>query len=434
MGAVVALPRFSPRSVVDDFYWAYFAVLFLSSVLDLGFERLAAPVVARSRGTSTSLAASPLMAARLCSVPLTAVALWLLYIVVHVQLPVAAWWGSLGWVVAAQIETLSFSLLRAREHSQPESLITPFTRGLQAVVLLLMASAGAGVTGLVVAMAAVEAVATGIVTVIVGREWRVSTRDVAALPWRLLGLYTGVELIAITYLRVDTLLAGVLLGASIGATYSLVYRVVDGVVGLATPSLLLLFPRATDLVTEGRGVRELRSQAAHFVPPVALALAGATMTGVGPLAAIVPRIDEGAPALRLLLVSVPLFLLSTTEMHLRSAEGRNAEVVTIGATVLGINVVANVVLIPRYELIGAAVALMIAELIQITVLTFTSYLRGEGLVRASVVQTLGCAVLLAIAIAANNGADVLGTAAAIIVTVGAGAVFARRVVKMRVTS
>src|SRR5438105_1396694 len=93
MVAVLALPRFASRPVVDDFLWVYFAVLFLSSILNLGLERLAGPVIARAGDVSTSRAISPLMAGRVCSTPLTAAALWLLFTVVHVRLPITAWWA-----------------------------------------------------------------------------------------------------------------------------------------------------------------------------------------------------------------------------------------------------------------------------------------------------------------------------------------------------
>ncbi len=407
MGAVLALPRLVPRDVFDGFMWLYFSVLFLSSVLNLGLERAVAPVISRSGDTRPPGAATPLLLARLATIPLTAASLMILLAVVGVHVPTAAWWAGLVWVVAVQVQGVPLAALRATSSARLESAVVVSSRTAQAVVLVLLASMGAGLTSLVATLAAIEVVAAVVLTGAMHVDWCQARHFARDLPWRLLLAYTGVELVAFSYLRVDTVLVGSIVGPSDGATYSLVYRVVDALVALATPSLLLLFPRAVSVVASGRPLDELRRWAGVLVPRLALLVAVATMIGCGLVARSVPHFDAGLETLRLLIVSVPLFLFTATELHLRSAEGRNAQVVWLGVATLCVNVVLNIWWIHALGLAGAAWALIAAETLQ--VIALASFFRIRGAPRRPPLVVLGgTAVILAIALLLNAGYPVAG--------------------------
>jgi Na+-driven multidrug efflux pump len=116
----------------------------------------------------------------------------------------------------------------------------------------------------------------------------------------------------------------------------------------------------------------------------------------------VPQFDEGLATLRLLIVSVPLFFFSATELHLRSAEGRNGQVLRLGFATLCVNVALNLWWIHVFGLTGAAWALIAAETLQVVVLATVLRERGTPLQPALVVLG-GSAMILASAVLLNAG-------------------------------
>ncbi len=418
MGAVVALPRLSERGVVDDFLWVYFASLFLTSILDLGLERVAAPLVARARWAPLGATLRPLLVVRAASAPVTLAALAVLFAVVGVDLPAPAWALSFVWVVAVQVQGVVFAGLRAGEKPRLEPVLGLTTRLVEAVALVALAAGGAGVTGLVAAMALVESVGAVVALRALGPRPVLASASVTALPWRTLAVYTGVEVLALAYLRVDVVLVGALVGSGPGATYALVYRVIDALVGLATPVLLLLFPYAARKVWAGHRLTDVRERALRLLPAGAAVAAAVTVFAVAPIAAAVPRFGEGLEAVRLLLVSVPLYFANAIELHLRSAEDRNGEVLAIGAGVLGVNVALNLVLIPLLGLEGAAWALIVTEVLQLLAIVVWAGKKGAdrsvtrwGAVALAYAAALALAVLLV-----NAGAAPAGALVALMVT------------------
>jgi O-antigen/teichoic acid export membrane protein len=402
MCAVLVLPRLVSREVFDGFMWLYFSVLFLSSILNLGLERAVAPVINRAGDTGPPGAATPLLLARFVTLPLTALSLTVLLRVVGVQVPFGAWCAGLVWVFAVQVQGVPLAALRATSTTRLEAVAAVVSRTAQGLSLLLLAWMGAGLTSLVGALAAIEVAATLVVTGAMHVDWRQARQFTRDLPWRLLVAYTAVELVAFSYLRVDTVIVGAIVGPSAGATYTLVYRVVDALVALATPSLLLLFPRAVSIVASGGQLDALRRRTGLLVPRLALLVAVATMIGCGLVARSVPRFDEGLETLRLLIVSVPLYLFSATELHLRSAEDRNGQVLWLGLATLCLNVALNIWFVHALGLPGAAWALIVAETLQVVALG--TFLRLRGTPQRPVAVVLGgTAVTLAMALLLNAG-------------------------------
>lgn len=407
--AVLVLPRFASRDVVDGFVWAYFSALFLSSLLNLGLERAMASTVAQAPLDRAARTAGMLLLARGLSTPMTIASLWLLFEIVGVRVSVLAWWSAVVWIVAIQIEGVAFALLRVMRRAHVEPVLALVIRFAQSACLLLLAYRGASLGVLVAVVAGLEALAAGWGLAAAARGWELSRVSLAGLPWRLLCVYTAVELLAFSYLRIDTVFVGRLLGEGAGATYGLVYRVIDAMTALATPTLLLVFPHAARLVAEGKGVGQLRRTASRVVPRAALVLALVVLGLAGVLAAVVPRIAEGVDALRLLIATVPLLYFSAFEMHLRSAEDRNGNVLATGVIVLTVNVVLNLMLIPAHGMTGAAWALVLAEVAQLSVIVITSGpgvpMLADGLVAGLVL--LGMVVVAALANAGQTAPAVL---------------------------
>ncbi|MGH9181019.1 MAG: hypothetical protein ACRDY5_04820, partial [Acidimicrobiales bacterium] len=169
-GALLVLPRLAPRGVVDDFLWAFFATLFLTSILNLGLERVVGVLVARRPGEALAGALQPVLVARACSTLLTVVSLWALYRFVGVSLPAPAWALSVAWIVAVQVQGVTFSGLRAAGRTTLEPWLAGSSRLAEAVAVVVLARAGVGIVGLVGAMAAVEvAVAVASLTAVGSR-------------------------------------------------------------------------------------------------------------------------------------------------------------------------------------------------------------------------------------------------------------------------
>lgn len=416
-GALVVLARLTDRDAFDAFVWAYTAELLVSSILNLGLERLTANRV----GTTRTLAGVPaILAARLLTLPLTAAAVLGLVAFVHVRLPLGAMALTVLWTGAVQVQGVLFAALRGIGQPRAEAVLATMVRCTQATALLGTAAASGSVTALVAAVALPEVfLAIGLVSRLptiagvaspAGLPGRLPTTarlaSPAGLPLRLLGAYTLIEVLAFAYLRVDALVIGRLLGPGPGATYVLAYRILDGLTALLTPFLLYLFPAASRAAVTPGGVRALRGPLLAWAPVVATAIAAPVLVVSGSLHLLTDRFAEAGPVLRVLVVTLPLYAFSAIELHLRSAEGRNRSPIAVGAALLVLNVGLNVALVPRFGIIAAAWVLVACELLQAIVLG-TALRRAEelrsGLTRAALAVTL-----LAIAAAASVDGGVRG--------------------------
>lgn len=422
-GALVLLARLADRPVFDAFVWAYTAELLVSSILNLGLERLTANRVGITRAT-TELPG--ILAARLLSLPLTAVAVAGLIAFVHVDLPVMALTLTVVWTAAVQVQGVLFAALRAMGRPRTEAGLAMGVRGVQAAALLTAAALSGSVTALVAVVAFPEVVLGAWLVLRVPTSGKVASPS--ALPMRLLGAYTLIEVLAFAYLRVDALVIGRLLGPGPGATYVLAYRILDGLTALLTPFLLYLFPAASRAAREPGGLRALRRSLLGWAPVAATTIAAPILVASDAARhLLVERFAEAGPVLLVLVVTLPLYAFSAIELHLRSAEGRNRLPIAMGAGLIVLNVGLNVVLVPRSGIVAAAWVLVACELLQAIVLAVSvGRVREEpgGLARAAVgVTLLGVAAALAVRL---GMAAALAPLAGALVVSGWSAVVLRR--------
>ena len=338
------------------FLWAYFAQLVVSSLLNLGLERLTARdvgVTPRDAGRIVGAA----LCYRLVSAPLTALGLGGTFLLVGVDIPPPAFVAVLAWTLVVQAQGVVFAGMRARGDVNAEAVIVFGSRAVQAGVLELLAIAGAGPVALLGALAAIDG--GGLVVALLRLRPSAGQR-LNATQRRLLATYTMIELLGFAYLRADLLIAGRLLGQHAGATYGLAYRVLDAMAALLTPTLLVLFP-AVAALTATRGDFGVLHRRLMAIVSVGALIAGAAILLV-PLSGVVsPRLEEATPVLRLLLASVPITFAVGIEIHVASASGENAKVAQIGALVLVANIVGNLVVVPRFGAVGAALVLNASE-------------------------------------------------------------------------
>lgn len=422
LGAVLFLPRLTATGIVEGFIWSSFIVLFVSSVLNLGLERATAIVIGgqHTQRPGGAGAFRSLLTTRLLSLPVTLIAVVLVNAIAGADLsPVTLLWTTV-WTAAVQVQGVVFAAHRAlclRTH-EPVAAFTG--RVVQAGLLVTLADAGADLAVMVAGMALVDAV----VAVLAVRSVRVpnaaSTHWRMSLDWADLRIFTLLELVGFAYLRADALLVARLVDSSAGATYNLMYRIVDAATGLATPFILVLFPAAAGLVASGVGVSAVRRRAARTAPAAGVVVAVGVLLASVVLIDFVPALREAAPALHVLLAAIPLYFFSAFELHLRSAEGRNAPILALSGTVLAVNVLLNLWLIPVYGLRGAGTALLLTECLQAAwiLLTGRQALVGTRCVGAFLAGSVLYLLLLGVAIEHDQvvlaaGAGLVGVAASL---------------------
>ncbi len=403
---VLLLPRYVGTHDLDAFLWVYFAQLLVSSLLNLGLERFTARELAGGDGPRRSAVAAAGLQGRLWSAPLTPLVLWVVLAFVHVHLPAQGWIAATAWTLAVQVQGVLFAALRAADRVRAEATIAFFGRVVQTAVLVALATSGAGLSSLLWSVAAVDVAVAVAAFVLVVRL--IGYGRAAPLPMRKLVLYTVLEISVFAYLRADLVIVGRLLGANDGATYGLGYRLLDALVGLAGPAILVLFAYASGHALRGRGMADTRRRAEALLPHLGVALAAFAMLAVTPLVAVLPRLEETAPALRVLLASLPMTYLVGVEAHLLSAEDRNTVVVIVAAATLLLNIGLNLVLVPHFGMLGAAAALFATEVAQVTGLV-----RGadEAGVRRAAIEAAPTVILLLLGgIALNRDTPALGVA------------------------
>jgi O-antigen/teichoic acid export membrane protein len=380
--------------------WAYFAQLLVSSVLDLGLERYAASAVAASDDRSSARIVGTVVWSRLVTAPMTPLALGLVLTVVRVHLGATGWAALVVWTLAVQWQGSLFAALRGRGDVRIEATTVLLGRLVQCAAVVVGGIAGADAVMLLALVAAVD-------VAMAARAWLGASRRIGVSygdrpPYRLLATYTLLEVLVFAYLRADLLIVGRLLGAGTGATYGLAYRFVDALVALSTPALLVLFAHSSEVAARGAGVDEVRRRVHGLLPHFGVLFAAGAIASVGVLSHVVPRIGDAEAALRILLAVVPMTYLIAAEALMLSAEGRNRSVLRVAATALAANVALNVVFVPHYGMVGAAVVLAVCELGQASAFARVAPTRGLRAVSGPV------ALLFAGAVALNVGAGAVG--------------------------
>ncbi|MSO79887.1 MAG: hypothetical protein EXQ79_09830 [Acidimicrobiia bacterium] len=388
VAAVLALPTLAARVVVTEFTWAYVGMLTLTSLLGLGVERLAMLHVAQRGTQSAADAVRPLVVVRLVTAPIAALALWLLLRFVHVDLPFIAAGFTVVWIVVAQVLVVAAAGLRAIGNTRAEPLVTAITRGSQALALLGLGAAGVGVAGLVAALASIEMLAALALMGALGvGSWRRPPESLMVRSpggWRRAVSLAGIETVGLCYLRADLLLVGHVLGAAAGATYGLLYRVVDGAGGAAGTASLGLFVAAAAGRDGGDQRDGVRARSLAVMPVVAGAIALIAVVAAGPLGDVIPRLGHETGTIRLLMAATPLLVWNALELHVRAARGRHGGVLGIGIVVFVVNLGLCICLVNAHGLAGAAVALLGTEVLQSTLLVAGSTRSECKFVRSTV--------------------------------------------------
>ena len=185
VGVVLALPNVGRPAVVEQFLWAYYGCLIMTSVGGLGFERAAGLAAARNGGNGRA-ALVPLLVLRLATIPLEALGLWLVVRFVGVELPTPTFLVTVVWILGIQLQLPSFSVLRTCGRRTVEPGTWLVIRLVEAPLLLGLAAGGAGSFALVASVAIVECLGAAFAMwAVPGRwQWQSWRFTELELPWR----------------------------------------------------------------------------------------------------------------------------------------------------------------------------------------------------------------------------------------------------------
>jgi O-antigen/teichoic acid export membrane protein len=180
-----------------------------------------------------------------------------------------------------------------------------------------------------------------------------------------LTLGTSHGLAALNY-NFDTIVIGFLLGPMMAGLYSAAYKPVTVMLAMPTTYFIGLFPALSRAHAQNReSFREIATRS------FGLAALGAVPIGIGAFFLAAPIINflfgpayaSAATVLQILSWSAVLVILRGTFRQSLTAAGKaGLDLRCAGASVL-LNVILNLLLIPRYGIIGAAVATLISEVL-----------------------------------------------------------------------
>jgi O-antigen/teichoic acid export membrane protein len=176
------------------------------------------------------------------------------------------------------------------------------------------------------------------------------------------------SIVAMVYARVDLLLLGLWQGELAAGWYGAAYKLWEAL-GLLPASLLeALFPEMSRLSGSPEGFQRLRRlfrRGSQWMLAGGLLLATGGILVAGMLLSLVYGGNgEYAPAIapfRLLLLATPAMFLYLLSGHVLYALGRQRRVTVAMFIVGGLNIVLNLIVIPRWSYLGAAAVALASE-------------------------------------------------------------------------
>jgi len=207
-------------------------------------------------------------------------------------------------------------------------------------------------------------------------SWRALIKE--AMPFAISWAFITV------YFRIDSVLLNLFKGSTDVGLYGSCYRLFEAFVLFSVAYRSVLFPvmaRAADGPAESLGVLCRKSFRLHlmFTVGVAVFMTFEAKQVIGVL--LGPAYVAAAPALVILMWALPGAFMAGTLLHLLAAQRRQSVSARAMAITALFNVMANLVLIPRFSLVGAAATTVASELLSFTLmfLAFSRTVPGIGL-------------------------------------------------------
>ena len=185
---------------------------------------------------------------------------------------------------------------------------------------------------------------------------------------RLIGLALplgGTLLLNYLYFRLDVLLLSWMKSDVAVAQYGLAYRVLEGLMVLPSYVMLALFPTIARSENDRPRLAATIGTALAGLEPAALGMAGLVAIFSREIVVILggQKYAAAAPALAILAVALAISYLSGVYGNALMALGRQRTLLWLSLGPLAANLVVNLALIPPLGVNGAAVALVVSEVI-----------------------------------------------------------------------
>ena len=276
-------------------------------------------------------------------------------------------------VLSAQLVTSPF-LSSARAHLQARQLGPRIAVGdvaLAASILVASALAVAGDLGFEAIAGAVAfgyVAQAGVMTALMRRDvrwaWNATRRS-----WGLLirvSLPFGATMIVnYLYFRLDVVLLSILSGTEDVAVYGLAYRVLEGLMVLPAYFMFALFPEIARLAGDRDRVDGIVRAALLAMEAVALPLVVLFFVLADDIIRVIGDRDfaEAGWVLRILVLAIAVSYLNGVYGHALPALGLQNRLFRWSLVILGVNLAINLALIPTFNVLGAAVAVVLSELV-----------------------------------------------------------------------
>jgi O-antigen/teichoic acid export membrane protein len=182
--------------------------------------------------------------------------------------------------------------------------------------------------------------------------------------------------LAIASYNLDSILLGFLKGSTEVGWYNAAYRPVTAILAMPVTYFIGLFPILSRSYTENGDrfhemvIRSLRLVAVFAVP---VGVAGTFLAEPIINFLFGPLYKNSVPALQILSWSAVLVMLRGTYRQSLNAAGKQHLDLRCAGTAIAVNLGLNLLLIPRFGIIGAATSTLIAEMIWLTLASYFSY-------------------------------------------------------------
>lgn len=244
---------------------------------------------------------------------------------------------------------------------------------------LIAYEADLGFTAMVGAIAAGYVAQAAAMTLLMPSGLRLAwaaRRDVWGLLLRISLPLGATMIVNYLYFRLDVVLLSIFEGEESVAVYGLAYRVLEGLMVLPSYFMLALFPEIARLTGQRERVDGIVSAALSVMEVIALPAVLLVAVFADDVIRVIAGQDfaDAAWVLRILTLALGISYLNGVYGHALPALGRQNRLFVLSLTVLVCNLAINLALIPPFGVVGAAVAVVISEVIAFV---FVRRLYGE---------------------------------------------------------
>jgi O-antigen/teichoic acid export membrane protein len=238
--------------------------------------------------------------------------------------------------------------------------------------------------------------------VAVGPRWNGTI--VQPLVVRHITPYVGSTLLGIVLFNADVIFLRVFRDATTVGLYASAYALVSFVLNIGGTYTLTLLPAltrlASDPTTRQRVFEEAAARMFLVVLPITI---GGGMIGAEILAKLYgAEFSAAGPVLAVLLISAPFSLMRAVATIAIMAERREGALLRIVGISAVANIVLNLIVVPRWGMIGAAVVTVVTELVRLVLSQYYASSLGFAVPRATRVwKPVVAGVLMALLLAAT---------------------------------